>query len=145
MLIFKEISSNYLPELLAIEFRSNMYAWSAKGLLECYETYCNYGVFLNDKLLAFIMYHVVADEGEIIHLVCDKKEQGNGYAYKLLDFTVKQNMFRNGSKVWYLEVRQSNDRAIKLYKKIGFVEVGQRKNYYQNKEDAILMKLMIEY
>ena len=39
-----------------------------------------------------------------------------------------------------LEVRASNSSALGLYKKYGFTECGVRKNYYQNKEDAILME-----
>ena len=39
-----------------------------------------------------------------------------------------------------LEVRVSNQRAINLYKKFGFVEEGIRKEYYEdNKEDALIM------
>ena len=37
-----------------------------------------------------------------------------------------------------LEVRESNVRARKLYEKFGFKIVGERKNYYDNNETAIL-------
>ena len=41
-----------------------------------------------------------------------------------------------------LEVRASNDKAVALYRKHGFEEVGRRRDYYQDpKEDAILMTL----
>jgi len=46
----------------------------------------------------------------------------------------------------FLEVRRSNFLAIRLYKKIGFNEIGVRNNYYQNKdgkEDAILMGMAL--
>ena len=44
-----------------------------------------------------------------------------------------------------LEVRASNDPAIALYEKHGFVEVGRRRGYYEKpKEDAILMTLFFE-
>ena len=40
-----------------------------------------------------------------------------------------------------LEVRTSNTPAISVYEKLGFIEVGRRKNYYRNpKEDAIIMR-----
>ena len=38
-----------------------------------------------------------------------------------------------------LEVRKSNISAISLYKSFGFCEVGVRKKYYENTEDAVLM------
>jgi ribosomal protein S18 acetylase RimI-like enzyme len=45
----------------------------------------------------------------------------------------------------YLEARKSNEAAIALYKKHGFDQVGQRKNYYADPaEDAILMAVRSE-
>jgi ribosomal-protein-alanine N-acetyltransferase len=46
-----------------------------------------------------------------------------------------------GSICLVLEVRASNDPAIKLYEKLEFAQIGRRKNYYRNpKEDAIIMR-----
>ena len=43
-----------------------------------------------------------------------------------------------------LEVRAGNHPAINLYKKLGYEEVGRRKNYYVNpSEDAVLMTLYL--
>jgi len=39
-----------------------------------------------------------------------------------------------------LEVRPSNVAALALYKQLGFVEVGRRKRYYGNGEDALVLK-----
>ncbi len=41
-----------------------------------------------------------------------------------------------------LEVRPSNVSAISLYQRLGFVEVGRRKGYYENGEDALLMEFI---
>ncbi len=38
-----------------------------------------------------------------------------------------------------LEVRKSNEKALNLYKKQGFILEGIRKEYYENKEDALIM------
>ena len=44
--------------------------------------------------------------------------------------------------VWMtLEVRRSNERAQALYHKLGFIDVGYRKRYYENTEDALIMAL----
>ena len=42
-----------------------------------------------------------------------------------------------------LEVRVSNAAAIALYEQLGFLQVGRRKGYYQDGEDAILMNMDI--
>ena len=46
-----------------------------------------------------------------------------------------------GSHCLTLEVRASNVPAVSLYEKLGFTEIGRRKNYYRNpKEDALIMR-----
>ena len=46
-----------------------------------------------------------------------------------------------GSHCLTLEVRASNGPAIALYEKLGFSEIGRRKNYYRNpREDALILR-----
>ena len=55
-------------------------------------------------------------------------------------FRVKET----GAESIFLEVRQSNVPALSLYKKLGFEELGIRKNFYEHPvEDAIIMKVGI--
>ena len=43
---------------------------------------------------------------------------------------------------WFLEVRESNEAAINLYKTLGFMTAGRRQNYYHDpSEAAIVMRL----
>ena len=52
-----------------------------------------------------------------------------------------EKLKKNGSHSLMLEVRASNESAISVYHKLGFVEVGRRKNYYRNpKEDALILR-----
>lgn len=143
MLFFAEIPPERLPELLAIDARSNAYAWSAESLSSCYKQYANLGLFCGEDLVAFVFYHRFTNEGEIIHLVCDQKSQGQGYAYRLFSHLIEQNRQQHQIDVWHLEVRAGNDDAIRLYQRLGFVPVGRRKAYYQHKEDAVLMRLSV--
>ncbi|MCU7808799.1 MAG: GNAT family N-acetyltransferase, partial [Candidatus Thiodiazotropha sp. (ex Semelilucina semeliformis)] len=52
---------------------------------------------------------------------------------------------QHGAETAFLEVRSSNLAALKLYEDLGFVEIGQRKNYYpaadRAREDAVVMSL----
>lgn len=139
MLTFAAIPTDNLNELVAIEIDSNPYPWSEKNLIDCYQDYQHLGAFLNGQLIAFVIYRLIADEGEIIHIVCDKKQQGNGYAHQLFSELTQQSKTQHHTETWHLEVRASNHKAIQLYQRLGFTEVGRRKGYYQDKEDAILM------
>ncbi|MBD3230845.1 MAG: GNAT family N-acetyltransferase, partial [Candidatus Lokiarchaeota archaeon] len=70
------------------------------------------------------------------------KYRNLGYGEKLLDRLLK--LFREHNKIIIrLEVRVSNEKAIKLYKKFGFKISKVKKHYYSNNEDAYLMKLKL--
>lgn len=141
MLITADIPETFLAEALAIEARSNPYAWSANSLGNSFQHYQRYGAFIGTRLVAFILYQIVADEAEVIHLVCDQNEQGNGYAYQLFSQLIKTTKITHGVCCWHLEVRADNQAALRLYQRLGFSIVGQRKAYYQQRIDALLMRL----
>ena len=81
----------------------------------------------------------VLDEGYISNVAVSPEHRRKGIADRL----IRELMTRAGQlelAFVTLEVRESNAPAAELYKKHGFVKVGQRKNYYDlPKEDAILM------
>ncbi|MGY0399479.1 MAG: ribosomal protein S18-alanine N-acetyltransferase [Ostreibacterium sp.] len=139
MLVFAIIPENYLSDMLVIEARSNRHAWSPSNLSNSYQQYHHFGAFRDKQLVAFLLYQEVLDEVEVIHLVCDQSEQGKGYAYQLFSQFI-QGQQDKGISTFYLEVRESNQRAKQLYQHLGFAEIGRRKTYYQQREDAILMK-----
>ena len=55
---------------------------------------------------------------------------------------VHEDARNKGVKRFFLEVRKSNEKALKLYEKAGFTRLSVRKAYYQDPvEDAIVMEL----
>ncbi|MGN1119506.1 MAG: GNAT family N-acetyltransferase, partial [Oscillospiraceae bacterium] len=52
-----------------------------------------------------------------------------------------------GAQRWVLEVRESNEKAISLYKKLGFENAGMRKNFYSKpvENGIIMIKVMGEH
>ena len=63
-----------------------------------------------------------------------------GIAEKLINSLVEE-LKKRGIHALLLEVRASNAPAIALYEKLGFQQVGLRKNYYRNpKEDARILR-----
>ncbi len=83
------------------------------------------------EILGFLAVSLSLDEAEVDFLAVQEKEEGKGYATRLLE-----NFFREYSdkKTIFLEVRESNTRAIKLYEKLGFTFYRRRKNYYPTKD-----------
>ncbi len=82
----------------------------------------------------------VLGESDVMNVAVtpDFRKQGIGEA--LMRGLMKELKAR-GNRCLTLEVRVSNEPAIKLYEKLGFLQVGRRPNYYRNpKEDALILR-----
>lgn len=102
--------------------------------LSVIETACRDG-----KTVGYALGRVVADEAELLKICVLGDYRRQGIAEKLLSELLAK-MREKGAAACYLEVRSRNLPAISLYKRLGFAEVGLRKNYYRD-DDAILMKI----
>ena len=76
-----------------------------------------------------------------MNIVTRKDKQNQGIASNLLSYLLRHYIGKNLVEKINLEVNEHNIRAISLYRKFGFREVGLRKKYYNNQEDAISMTL----
>ncbi len=140
------IPPRYSADLPAIERRGNPYAWRDENLLDSYRQFEHLGLFVGNKLVAFVLYQCVGEEAEIIHIVCDKAHQGKGYARHLLAQLI-ENLRKTGVTTLFLDVREDNTRARQIYTQLGFVTVGRRKNYYGDssggRHDALIQRLRL--
>ncbi|MBQ4032317.1 MAG: GNAT family N-acetyltransferase [Bacilli bacterium] len=103
------------------------------------ETDYIYGYYDNDELVGFIHLSKSYEVVDIVNIVVDINKRKMGIGKKLVQYVC--NAFDDVESIM-LEVRESNEAAINLYKKCGFVEINRRKKYYGN-EDAIIMKKVI--
>ena len=87
------------------------------------------------NILGVLVYQYLYDRIEIDYIIVDKDYRNRGIATKLLEFI--ENNYNNLKNIT-LEVRESNEEAIKFYLKNNFKEITKRKNYYKD-EDGILM------
>lgn len=86
------------------------------------------------------------DEMHLLNIAVDKALHGAGVARALLD-TLYAFCREAGVPLLWLEVRPSNERALMVYRRQGFVEVGVRKGYYPapgGREDALVMRLELK-
>ena len=92
-----------------------------------------------NKIVGFAGIKIVLDEADIMNIAVKKDYRRQGIATLLLNHIL--NICKEKSiKTINLEVNEENFSAISLYQKLGFEECGRRKQYYDNKYDAILMK-----
>ena len=91
-----------------------------------------------DELIGYIDYWIIFDQATI-NKICIKDEyRRQGLAQQLLDICFKE-VKENECMVITLEVRTSNEKAIKLYQKNGFDIVLTKPQYYSDGEDAYYM------
>ena len=134
-----------IPAMLQIEQSANSHPWSEGTFNTCFsERYFN-AVLLNDDdtIIGFYIGEKVAVEASLFNIGVSPKFQGQGYGQQLLQHFIAQAQDLGALDCW-LEVRQSNANAIKLYEKCGFIQTGLRHSYYPTatgREDAILMAL----
>ena len=85
----------------------------------------------------------IADNMQIVNFYVDKEYQKMGFGTMIMEFVIKVCETSNITSLT-LEVRESNDVAIKLYEKFGLKKGAVRKNYYDDGEDALLMERKFE-
>ncbi len=81
----------------------------------------------------------ILGEGDITNIAVKASERGKGVGTALLTFLMEEGK-KFGITAYTLEVRVSNQTAIHVYEKLGFVSEGIRRGFYDcPKEDAVIM------
>jgi len=89
-------------------------------------------------ILGFVIARIAGDECELENIVVDEGRRRSGVGSQLIGALVKAVRARDVQRI-FLEVRESNAAARRLYEKGGFKEVGRRGSYYADPvEDAVL-------
>ena len=93
-----------------------------------------------DRVAGYIGSQTVMDETDMMNVAVHPDFRRQGIAEALVNGLV-EHLKTMGSHCLTLEVRASNVPAIALYEKLGFSEIGRRKNYYRNpREDALILR-----
>ncbi len=96
-----------------------------------------------EKVVGYTSIYSVCKEVTITKVAVDKEYRRQGIAEALMRAVMCQ-LEQENDEVVFLEVRKTNESAKNLYKKLGFEEYGERKNYYREPtEDAILMRKIL--
>jgi len=130
-----------LVQVLAIERASYGFPWSEQIFRDCMQVYLRLVLECDDRLSGFAIVSCAAGESHMLNLCVAPQMRRQGRAQVLIEQSIASVMVK-GAKTMFLEVRPSNAGALELYRQIGFVEIGRRKNYYaaqDGREDAIVM------
>jgi [ribosomal protein S18]-alanine N-acetyltransferase len=129
-MIIRPVAPDDLQTIAAIQGRSS---WDPIDYLKC-----DCIVAVADGLVAgFLASREIAPgEREVLNIAVDRAQRRRGIARELL-----QHALKSLPGAWFLEVRESNTAAVKLYENAGFQPVGRRPEYYREPlEAAIVMR-----
>ncbi len=136
-----------LDAVMAIEQAVYSHPWSRgnfrDSLNPLFDAQC---LWLGDELLGYFLAMHGVEEMHLLNITVAPARQGEGWGHMMLDALslISRNV---GAQTLWLEVRQSNARALQVYERYGFVRVGLRKDYYpadrQQREHAVVMSLKL--
>ena len=141
----REAGPEYAGDISALHGRVFEKAWDAEGvrrLLEHPASVALIAIEPSGGVAGFILAQLTADEAEILSLGVASISQRSGVGTQLVRGLIDAAQ-RKGVKRVFLDVAASNEAALGLYAKLGFAQMGRRKDYYSHaggrREDALLM------
>lgn len=144
MIDIRLVKDSDLDSFLLIEEECFKNPWNKEQLL--YEFHDNpvnkiYVALDGDKLVGFINYMITFNSATISQIAVTEKYRKQGIATSLFEKMVSTFIKSGDDAVEFitLEVRESNDKALSFYKKMGFDIINIKKNYYADGENAIYM------
>lgn len=148
----RDVEASHISDLMRIADETNLSHWSAQSYLE--EMKNPDAIMLrlvteSNETIGFVVGRIIGGvsetdfEAEIYNIAVTKGEHGNGRGQILFDAFSAACRERQSANIW-LEVRESNRKAIAFYERNGFSPVQTRNHFYENpREHAILMKLRL--
>lgn len=141
--VIRPMQEEDISKLAELENECFSEPWSENGLREeLTDNTARFYVLKNDgEIFGYIGANNVLGEVYITNVAVFPKYRENGYGKRLVRFLTVESMLEYAEFVT-LEVRRSNENAIKLYEKCGFKKAGARKNFYSKpREDALIYTL----
>ena len=137
-----------VDEVHALEQRVYPHPWSHGNFTDSLASGYHGWVLRDDDgaLVGYFLLMEVVDEAHLLNVAVDADRQGQGIGRYLLDKVMACARGLSMESV-LLEVRPSNLRALHIYERYGFTQIGRRKAYYPahdgQREDAIVMRYVL--
>ena len=143
---FRAMSPGDLPAVAAVERASYPFPWSEGIFRDCLRVgYLCRVADLDREIVAYGVLAMGAGEAHLLNLCVDQHWRRYGIGELLLAELISRA--RNaGVHRMLLEVRPSNEVALRLYQKYGFRPIGSRRGYYRadrGREDAMVLALRL--
>ena len=145
--VFRKMTLDDLDQVVAIDQASFSLPWPARSfhfeLTDNPASRC-WVADLDGRIVGMVVAWFIVDEIHIATIATHPDFRRQGIGRNLLLHTLRSAQ-EEGAITSFLEVRESNEVAMTIYREFGYVESGRRKGYYKdNGEDAILMDLDLQ-
>lgn len=135
------MKKDHVSQIARLEAQCFSDPWSEKSIASELENPLSLWLVAeeNDQVFGYVGSQTVLDESDMMNIAVDPRFRRQGIARALIE-TLIAELAKMGSRCLRLEVRVSNENARALYARMGFQQLGLRKNYYHNpKEDALIL------
>jgi len=144
-LIHRVEQTEFFADVCELEHEPPQSSWTRTKLASCWTpVYLRALLLIDQRVHGYYLAHQVLDELSLLNITIAQNYRGRGYGRALLLDLISRAEHLQCKTIW-LEVRCSNDAAIKLYTRVGFTSVTIRKDYYpipsrpSEREDAMVM------
>ena len=131
-----------VPQIAELEKVCFSDPWSEKSIVSELDNplSCWLVAVSGEQVVGYVGSQTVLDGSDMMNIAVSPDFRRKGIAESLIEALISF-LHERGSRCLILEVRASNVPAIALYGKLGFLEIGRRRNYYRNpKEDALILR-----
>lgn len=143
----EQLTRRDLPAILRIAEEGGLSCWSYESYLGELEREDAVKIVsrVDNRLTGFLIARLItiSNEAEIYNIAVEKKYRGRGLGKILVKHFIDLCKSKDIENIW-LEVRESNEAALYLYRQNGFLMAGKRKGFYKlPDDDALLLKLSL--
>lgn len=138
---FFPMNERDIDAVAALEATLQDFPWSRGNFADSLSAgYSVWVLRLGGDLIGFSVVMSVLDEAHLLNIGVCQRYQGQGYGARMLRHAMECARIHGAAKL-FLEVRPSNDKAVRLYRHFGFNQIGLRKAYYpavEGREDGLI-------
>jgi ribosomal-protein-alanine N-acetyltransferase len=143
----RSMQESDLKDVVRIEHASYAFPWTEGIFRDCLRVnYVCRVVEVGTDVVGYGIISVGAGEGHVLNICIAGAHRCRGLGRRMLNHLL-QVALHHGAQDVLLETRPSNSAALRLYRSLGFSQIGLRRGYYQaegGREDAIVLKRNIE-
>ncbi len=141
MITIRDWTEKDLPKLMALERACFADAWTTEMMKNEFfrDGFCGVLAEEDGEIVGYLCGYSLFEDAELLKTAVMQERRGKGIGGLLLDAFTEKVLLQGAEKI-FLEVRVSNEAALRLYVSRGFEKTRIRKRYYADGEDALEMK-----